>query len=483
MKKDTEIFRADAELVSEALQHYIDQSRAKAAPVITQKPGEYLAELLQLDDLVTDGGLTGDRLKQFLDDYLANTTRLHHPGYLAHQVATSHPTGALGAFIDATTNNPMAINEMGPAAASIEYFMVNWMLKKVGWTTVPSPRQLDPASDHSAGVLTHGGSLANLTALLAARSAMVPNFWQEGNPGNLVVLVPEQSHYSMKRSVAILGFGEKNCLTLPADKDGRVLADKIPALIEKLKADGKRVIALVANACGTAAGLYDPLPEIAQVCRTYDIWFHVDAAHGGGALVSEKYRYLVKGIEQADSIIWDAHKMLRTPSVCAAVLVRHHRHLDQAFAQEASYLFHKKDQPGFDFMPRTVECTKAGLGLRLFMTLAAMGEQGLEDHVNHLVDMAKEAADYIATQEDFEVAITPETNILCFRTTSHDGPYDEEDRQLEIRRRLLENGDFFISTTLYRGHRWLRLVFMNPVITLDDIKDLITEIRQIKASL
>ncbi len=475
--KDTENFLTDTEIVSNALNDYMEQSRSKMAPVIHQKPCEHIAELLKLDELVTDGGLTGDRLKNFLSNYLANTTRLHHPGYLAHQVATSHPTGALAAFIDATTNNPMAINEMGPAATSIEYFMINWMLTKVGWKTVPSHEQLDLASDHGAGVLTHGGSLANLTALLAARSAMVPDFWVNGNPGNLVVLVPEQSHYSMKRSVAILGLGEKNCITLPADKDGRVLPAQIPALINQLAQEGKMVIALVANACGTAAGLYDPLTEIAHICRNYNIWLHVDAAHGGGALVSDKYRYLVEGIELADSIIWDAHKMLRTPNVCAAVLVRQHQHLDHAFAQEASYLFHKKDQPGFDFMPRTVECTKAGLGLRLFMTLAAMGEKGLEDHVNFIVDMAKKAADYIDTQEDFEIAITPETNILCFRTDT------DNDLQLEIRRRLLGKENFFISTTLYRGSRWLRLVFMNPVITMDDVKDLITEIREIKTSL
>jgi len=474
---DNENFLADADMVSKALNDYIEQSRQKKAAVIHQKPCEHIADLLDLQNLITDGGLTGETLKCFLSRYLANTTRLHHPGYLAHQVATSHPTGALGAFIDATTNNPMAINEMGPAATSIEYFMINWMLQKIGWTTAPSQDQLDPALTHGAGVLTHGGSLANLTALLAARSAMVPDFWTEGNPGSLVVLVPEQSHYSMKRSVAILGLGEKNCLTLPADQDGRVLPAEIPALIDHLKQDGKRVMAIVANACGTAAGLYDPLADIAHICREQNIWLHVDAAHGGGALVSKKYRDLMAGIELADSVIWDAHKMLRTPSVCAAVLVRQHQHLDHAFSQEASYLLHKKDQPGFDFMTRTVECTKAGLGLRLFMTLAAMGEKGLEDHVNFMVDMAKNAAAYITAQENFEVAITPETNILCFRTGTDD------EQQLEIRRHLLERGNFFISTTLYRGHRWLRLVFMNPAVTLADIKGLITEIKDIRAQL
>jgi len=470
-------FTEDAAIVVQALNDYIQESAGRDAPVIRQPVLERLVEQLDLQQHIARGDLTGKALEQFVRDYLAATTRLHHPGFLAHQVAVPHTSGALGSLIDGATNNAMVIYEMGPAASSIEYFMINWMLEKIGWTGVPSERQSDPQSDHAGGVLTHGGSLANLTALLAARSARVPAFWKSGNPGNLVVLVPEQSHYSMKRAVAILGLGEDNCLTLPADADGRVLPSEMQRQIKELRAQGREVMAIVANACGTAAGLYDPLPAIAAICREQQIWLHVDAAHGGGALVSDKLRHLLQGIEQADSVVWDAHKMMCTPTVCAAVLVRDHRHLDHAFEQEASYLLHAKDQPGFDFISRTVECTKAGLGLRLFMTVAAMGEQGLAQHVEGLVERAQEAADLIRQRAEFELAIQPETNILCFRI------HGDDHSQLEIRRQLLERGDFYISSTLYKGQRWLRLVFMNPATRLDDIRRLLDEIVTIRAGL
>lgn len=470
-------FALNSDSVAKALAAYISASQEKEFPAIRQRPTEELIEILDLENLLSEGSLDGETLQKFVETYLHNTTRLHHPGFLAHQVATPHPTGALGSFIDGATNNAMAVYEMGPAASSIEYFMVNWMLEKIGWKTVACPEQGNENSDHAGGVLTHGGSLANLTALLAARSAMVPDFWKKGNPGNLVVLVPEQSHYSMKRAIAIIGLGEDNCLTLPADEDGRVLPEEIPPLLEDLKSQGKQVMAIVANACGTAAGLYDPLDPIASLCEEHNIWLHVDAAHGGGALVSKKLRPLMTGIERADSVIWDAHKMLRSPTLCAAILMRDHRHLDQAFEQEASYLFHEKDQPGFDFMARTVECTKSGLGLKLFMTLAAMGEQGLEDHVNQMVEMAQKSSDLFEAQDDFEIAIRPETNILCFRTGNQDAV------QMEIRRRLLEKGDFYFSTTLYKGQRWMRLVFMNPVVKMSDVEELIEEIRAVRDSL
>lgn len=477
MSSQQKTFTEDAAIVARALTDYIRESRNRDAPVIHQPVLETLIEQLGLRQHIARGDLTGDSLLRFVQDYLASSTRLHHPGFLAHQVAVPHTTGALGSLIDGATNNAMAIYEMGPAASSIEYFMINWMLEKIGWSGVTSERQADQQSDHAGGVLTHGGSLANLTALLAARSARAPSFWKSGNPGNLVVLVPEQSHYSMKRAVAILGLGEDNCLTLPADADGRVLPSRMQQQISALQSQGKQVMAIVANACGTAAGLYDPLPEIAAICRQQRIWLHVDAAHGGGALVSNKLRHLLRGIEQADSVVWDAHKMMCTPTVCAGVLVRDHRHLDHAFEQEASYLLHAKDEPGFDFISRTVECTKAGLGLRLFMTVAAMGEQGLARHVEGLVARAQESARLIRERTDFELAIQPETNILCFRI------HGDDHIQLEIRRQLLERGDFYISSTLYRGHRWLRLVFMNPATRLDDIRRLLDEIIEIRTGL
>ena len=474
MTDQLDSFVPDAEIVVNALAAYISESRAARCPVIDQPQIDELIEGLGLADHLRQGGLSGERLSEFVGRYLAATTRLHHPGFLAHQVAVPHPTGALGSLIDGATNNAMAIYEMGPAASCIEYFMINWMLGKIGWPAVPGSRQLDPVSCHAGGVLTHGGSLANLTALLAARSAKVPEFWSQGSPGNLVVLVPEQSHYSMKRAVAMIGIGEENCLTLPADALGRVSPGPARRMVEALERDKRRVMAMVGNACGTAAGLYDPLEAMGAICRDHGIWFHVDAAHGGGALVSARLRHLMAGVERADSVIWDAHKMMCTPTVCAAVLVRDHRHLDNAFQLDASYLMHDKDQPGFDFLPRAVECTKAGLGLRLFMVLAAMGESGIERHVDHLSGLAASAAELIDRQRDFELAARPETNILCFRAGSDDA------EQLEIRRRLLEGGRFYISTTLYRGSRWLRLVFMNPATTLGEIASLLDEVRDIR---
>src|SRR5208337_174784 len=175
-------FLSDARIVSRALDRFLRDSVRRGGRVVTQPPIEDLVAGLDLEGHARRGDLTGQHLAVFLDRYLASATRLHHPGYMAHQVAVPHPAGALGSLVDGFTNNAMAIYEMGPSAAAIEFWVINWMIGRVGWTPTPYPRDAQSAEPHAGGVLTHGGSLANLTALLAAWSAVAPEAWERGTP-------------------------------------------------------------------------------------------------------------------------------------------------------------------------------------------------------------------------------------------------------------------------------------------------------------
>ncbi len=463
-------FLSDAETVIKELNDYYVESVTGQKTVINQAPLGDIINDLNLASYVKEGGLAEDHLLDFTKKYLSLTTRLHQPSYLAHQVAAPHYAGALGSLIDGFTNNAMAIYEMGPAAASIEYFVINWLLEKVGW--LPSPVHIQQGNDKNfgGGVLTHGGSLANLTAMTAARNKIAPESWQKGSPKDLALLAPEGCHYSMARAAGILGIGQDAVYPLKVNEKGAIIPDSIPAVYQTLKNDGKRTIALVANACSTAVGIYDPLSEIGDFCTENDLWFHVDGAHGASLLLSEKYKHLLKGVEKADSIVWDAHKLMRVPTLCAALLVRDHKNIDTAFEQEASYIFHDKEQPGFDFIHRTVECTKAGLGLRLFMVLAALGERGLAKYIERQVELTIDAFEYIRLLPKFKCAVKPQCNILCFRLEGSDN------LQLMVRDKLNAEGEFYISTTNFNGKRYLRLAIMNPNTNLDLIKNLVQKI-------
>ena len=465
-------FTIDGKQVLAALDRYLEESRQAKKPVIHQETIQTIHEQLDLAAIFREGGLSGKRLDRFLSTYLDNTTRLHHPGYLAHQVGNSHPLAALGSFIDGVTNNAMAIYEMGPAAAAVEFFMVNQILDRVGWPQMPFDTKQRLTFDHGAGVLTHGGSLANMTALMTARNHLDTALRENGCAGNLTILTSDSCHYSVSKTAGILGIGEKNVVEIPTDRMGRIQPDQVVKSIEKARKEDRSIVALIANACATGTGLFDPIDTIADICKEHSIWFHVDGAHGGSFLFSKKYRHLLAGLEKADSLILDAHKMLRTPTVCAALLVRHAATLDHAFQHDAGYLFHDKYQPGFDFISQTVECTKAGLGLRFFLAFAALGENGMAEYIDTCIGLACSAQKYIASQPDFDVPYAPESNILCFRYT---GP---DTNQLAIRDRLIFEGNFYLSSTSIENQRFLRMVIISPATTLDDIIALVHAIRQ-----
>jgi L-2,4-diaminobutyrate decarboxylase len=466
-------FDDEARILVEELSRYEKESATGTKPVVKLTPMNQVVEDLGLRVHLARGGLTGDEYRRFVRNYLEATARLYHPASIAHQVAVPHHAGALASLLGAFTNNPMAIYEMGPAATAIEYFIVNWLLEKVGW--LPAPYDKDEVSPmgHGAGVLTHGGSLANLTALVAARTRLVPNVWEEGSPNDLAILAPADSHYSIARAAGILGIGAKSIFPLEVGAKGTVMPERIEATLDRLTSQGKRPLAIVANACSTSIGRFDPLREIGKICRSRGIWFHVDGAHGAAALLSPRYRKLLDGVELADSITWDAHKLLRTPGLCTAILVRDARTLDGAFHQDASYLFHDKEQPGIDLVHRTIECTKTALGLKLFAVLAALGEQGLAGYIERQFAITRSAYDLLAGLPDFECAVPPQSNILCFRV------HGSDELQLAIRDRLIAQGSFHLSTANFGGKRFLRMVVSNPQTSLVHIDQLVMQIRSI----
>ncbi|MEM1082476.1 MAG: pyridoxal-dependent decarboxylase, partial [Pseudomonadota bacterium] len=301
---------------------------------------------------------------------------------MAHQVSVPDYPAGLAAMLNGLTNNPMAVYEMGPAAAALEFAVINWMLEAVGWSA--QPMRLDNANaQHGAGVLTHGGSLANLTCLLAARGRAAPNAWQDGVPDDLVVMVPPTSHYSIARALSIIGLGEAAIEPMPEGEWGRVASNGLTRSLAAIKARGKRCIAVVANACATATGLHDPLRDIGEFCQANDLWFHVDACHGATALLSEAEKHWLDGIELADSVVWDTHKMMQVPALCAAVLFRDHRSFAHLFEQDASYLAYGDDADSYDSLPRALECTKAALSFKVFMNVAWRGSEALGAYVAH----------------------------------------------------------------------------------------------------
>jgi L-2,4-diaminobutyrate decarboxylase len=458
---DPSYFSSNLEQIVKILTNHLSQSLEGSDKVLVQKEIDEVAEELNFHEVIKNGNADIQKLVKVI---LANSNRLHHPLYMGHQVAVPMAGAAFADLINGATNNSMPVYEMGPAASAIERKVIQWALGKLNWDKT------------GAGVMTHGGSMANLTCMLAARAHAMPDAWKKGVSPNVVIMVPQSSHYSLSRAAAIMGLGTESVAAIPVDEFFRIRTKELAETYNSLVKDGKKVIAVVANSCATATGMFDDLKTIGQFCREHGLWFHVDGAHGAPALITEKYRHLLDGCEFADSVTWDTHKMMATSSLCGMALFRTKSNMLKTFSQDATYIFNQFDKPGEDISVNTLECTKSMMSLKLFFNLAVVGENGLSKHVETLFDHAKIFSEQISRQPGFSVLCAPDANIICFR-------YGEDcSLQDKIRQRLVREGDYYITRATIHGKSYLRLSIMNVFTSeahIDALCDRITELAEI----
>ncbi len=421
-----------------------------------------------------------DHFGRLVQVMLERGLNLHDPRYIGHQVPAPVPLGGLFDAVGSVTNQVMAVYEMGPWATAVEQAMVAELGEAIGW---------EPNS--FAGAVTHGGSLANLTGLLTARNVALEGVWEHGlsqgggpgraeSDGGPVLLAHAEAHYSVARSAGILGLGSRQVVRVGLDDRGRMDPRLLDEQLTRVRARKQPVVGVVACACATPTGAFDPLNDIADVCAKHEVWLHVDAAHGGAAVLSDRHRHLVAGLERADSVVWDAHKMLFVPGLCAFVLYRDRANRFEAFQQDAPYLFDPA-APGlaeYDSGMKTVECTKRAAAFGLWGVWSLFGRQLFADMVDVTFALGRSFYDKLQAADDFVALNDPECNIVVFRhvpAALRDASAERlGDFQLELRRRIIESGDFYIVPFKRDGIGALRVTIINPLTTpahLDRLMD------------
>lgn len=429
-------------------------------------------------DALTSPNASTERFVELAKQVFDSGQNLHHPRYIGHQVPASIPLAGLFDAIGSVTNQVMAIYEMGPWATSVERAMVDVVGRQIGLV----PGEFD-------GLVTHGGSLANLTALLTARNVSLGEAWESGlasADGQSPVLVCHQhAHYSVARTAGVLGLGTGNIVRVLTDERGRMDPAQLRAVLERLRNENRPVVAVCACACATPIGAFDPLDDIADVCEECGVWLHVDAAHGGAAAFSAKYRHLVEGLARADSVVVDAHKMMFMPALCAFVFYKNREHRFEAFQQEAPYLF-DPSAPGmaeFDSGMKTLECTKRAATFGLWGTWSLFGPELFEDLVDRTFDLGREFHHMLDEAADFEPLHQPECNIVVFRYLPewlrNQPPEAIGNFQLKLRRSIIESGKFYIVPIKPDGIGALRVTIINPLTTTEDLSELMQTLREL----
>lgn len=382
---------------------------------------------------------------------------LHHPGYMGHQINPPAPSAALGGLLNAFMNNGMAVFEMGVPGTSMERAVINVVARTFGF------------SDNANGLLCNGGTLANLTALLTAR-ACISAFpvWISGNKSKMALMVSEEAHYCVERAARIMGWGSEGIIKIPVDDQFKMKTSLLPLYLEDAKSKGIEVIAVVGSACSTATGSFDNLTEIGAFCKANNLWFHVDGAHGAANAFSEDWKFLVKGIETADSVAMDFHKMLLAPSLITALVLNDGRNQFKTFAQHAHYLW--ENDASFEWhnvAKRSFECTKSMLSLPVYTILYQHGTTLFSAYINRVNYLCQYVYGQLKTNMCWDVPVPPSCNIICFRYLPAISNHLIDINQLNkyIREQIILEGNFYIVQTVLLENVFLRLSITNALTT------------------
>ena len=445
---------------------------ATAAGPSTGASPHQLQPAIDLVNLDAPLGSTEAALAEATELYTRDAVYFHHPGYAAHlNCPVTIPSVAAESLVT-SLNTSMDTWDQSAGATLIEQRLINWTTGLIGF------------DERADGIFTSGGTQSNLQALLIARNRATVS--RTGSlPSRLEdlrIYTSEHSHFSVSRSASILGLGSEAVVRVPVDADHRMDTGQLARLLAEGQARGHRALAIIATAGTTDFGAIDPLLETAGLARSYGAWLHVDAAYGGGLLVSLEHRDWLAGIESADSVTVDFHKSFFQPIGSSALLLREGAAFGH-ITHHAEYLNPEREVGQVpNHIEKSMQTTRRFDALKLWITLRSLGARPLGAMFDEVLNRARTAAADILATERLVLAAEPQLSTLVFRYAPEPGcglSPDATDRlNDEIRARLYAGGESMIAATTVHGRRHLKLTLLNPRTSREGIGRMIASIRE-----
>ncbi len=451
-----------AEQVDAAMESYVNSvSALRAAPNVT--PQEIRALLAPFD--FSQPVDPSAAVEFVIENLRRHQVHASHPRYFGLFNPAPTTMGIVADTLVAAFNPQLAVWGHNPFAVELERHLIQALGALFGFK-----------SEVADGTFTTGGSEANHTALLASLTAAFPEFHKSGLRGLLaqpVFYVSEEGHHSFQKMSRLTGLGSEAIREIPVDGHLQMRPDLLAEQIRKDRQAGFAPFLIVATAGTTNAGAIDPLPEIFEIAQKEKLWLHADAAWGGALALSPEFRGLLKGIERADSITFDAHKWLSVPVAAGIFLTRHPDILSRTFHISAAYVPPKAAGPGIiDPIAHSIQWSRRFIGLKIFLSLAVAGWEGYAQNIEHMAAMGNELRQKLAAAGWTEVFPT-RLPIICYVDAVH--PSGKTAEYLEaIAKEVVASGDAWISTTkLRRDIPVLRACITNFRSGPDDLQGLI----------
>jgi len=360
--------------------------------------------------------------------------------------------GVMAEALVAALNPQLATVKRSQLASKIEHETVRWIGERVGWP------------DEFNGTFTSGGNEANFTGLALALAAKFPNAIEEGiaSIGSQPVLyASDEAHHSIDKSAGLLGVGRKALRRIPVNENVQLNPRILEQTIDADLASGKKPFCVVATAGTTNTGAVDDLVALAEICRRYDLWLHVDGAYGGSAIFSDQHRSLLRGIEQADSITIDPHKWMAMPLAAGVILTCHPEMLERAFAVAAPYMPKAAESKGLDNSRISTQWTRRMNSLKLWLTLRVHGRKAYEEHIDRQLGLAQGFASWIRASEHFELAAPQILPIVAFRSKTNLSQQNLAEAHASIVEEVTRDGRRWISETSVNGRSVLRMMVIS----------------------
>ena len=345
-----------------------------------------------------------------------------------------------------------------PAAAELEIVTLNWLLKIYGF---PQKK--------GGGIFTSGGSMANLTAIVTARSIKCGDDFSKA-----VIYLSDQAHSSNIKAIRILGFKKEQVRIIPTDNEFKLSLNKLRNAIAKDRLEGLHPFCMIATAGTTNTGTVDPLLEISKICKTEDIWFHIDGAYGGAAILSIEGKKLLKGIERADSLTVDPHKWFYQPYEMGCLLVRNTKWLKNTFTQTPEYL---KDVEGneseINFYDHGVQLTRRFRALKFYMSIKTFGLKAFRNAITYNIELAEKVEDLLRKSANWEIISPATLAVINFRYNPIGNKLSEKELDAlnqYISKKIVKSREALLVTTILNGQTVLRMCLINPRTTLKDVE-------------
>jgi len=431
------------------------------------KPNKTEKEIRSEIDLSIGKSSDLNQIKVFFDKYLEYSTKTNSPKFFNQLFSGFSTTGYIGEILSTITNNSMYTYEMSPVATLIEIELLNKMSGLIGY-------------ENGGGTFVPGGSSGNFLAMLAARHYRMPAVMNSGLFGvsPMTIFVSKDCHYSMIKSANQLGIGTDNIIKVDVDKAGKMVPDALDRAIQFSLNIGSTPFFVGATAGTTVRGCFDPIQEIAQICKKYNVWFHIDASWGGSVLLSKKHRNLMKGCYQSDSVTWCTHKAMAQPLMCTAILFKNPSILESLNdVAGTEYLFHNKDTKEPDLGKQSLQCGRRVDVLKLWLTWKYYGDSEYGKKIDHLFSMAKYAESIITKSKILNLISDVNYLNICFQIKPGGMNINQVGIfTVAVRDELFKNGDAMVNYAEIDGRICMRLVTVNFDLNTKHIDQLFSDI-------